>query len=140
VKIFFEKGKRNTKLLDRARKIQKNDNGFIDTIDEIWIVFDNDRVGPKDKNNKERIRETFEKASKYRINIAYSDQCFELWVLLHFMYDVTQKNRNLLLKKISEHYKNCNIYCRNHDRNDEQGVFKHPKSTTKSLYISLQTC
>jgi len=21
-----------------------------------------------------------------------------------------------------------------------QGVFKHPKSTTKSLYISLQTC
>ena len=52
-------------------------------IDEVWAVFDKDDAD-KTKGNKQRFIEAFEIANKEQINVAYSNEVFELWLLLHF--------------------------------------------------------
>ncbi|WP_345374278.1 RloB family protein [Algivirga pacifica] len=53
-------------------------------IDFVWVVFDKDDA---DINTSKRVR--FEKALKIakeeKMHIAYSNEVFELWLLLHFM-------------------------------------------------------
>jgi hypothetical protein len=60
------------------------------TIDEVWVVFDRD-----DEGNNETTLESFntawELAEKENINIAFSNEAFELWLLLHFS-DVSSAN------------------------------------------------
>lgn len=48
--------------------------------DQTWCVFDIDDVLP------DRINEALARARRYRIKVAYSNQAFELWFLLHFQY------------------------------------------------------
>lgn len=53
------------------------------TFDFIWVVFDKDDM---DTNQTliSRFNQAFESANKHKIKIAYSNECFELWLLLHF--------------------------------------------------------
>jgi len=53
------------------------------TIDEVWAVFDKDDADKK-AGNRQRFIEAFEIAEKEKIQIAYSNEVFELWLLLHF--------------------------------------------------------
>lgn len=48
--------------------------------DQVWCVFDRDSFPKKNFNN------AFFIAQKNRIKIAYSNEAFELWYLLHFHY------------------------------------------------------
>lgn len=52
-------------------------------IDQTWAVFDKDDL---DKTNGNRINfeRAFYEANESNIEIAYSNECFELWFLLHF--------------------------------------------------------
>jgi hypothetical protein len=53
------------------------------TVDEVWAVFDKDDLD-QSEGNKQRFVEAFEIAEKENIQIAYSNEVFELWLLLHF--------------------------------------------------------
>jgi len=53
------------------------------TVDEVWAVFDTDDA-EKTTGNTQRFVEAFEIADKENIRIAYSNEVFELWLLLHF--------------------------------------------------------
>jgi hypothetical protein len=51
-----------------------------DKYDQVWVVFDRDDVPA------ERFNKALSLAKRYRIKVAYANQSFELWYLLHFHY------------------------------------------------------
>jgi len=53
-------------------------------IDEVWAVFDKDDAD-KTKGNTERFHDAFRIAQENSIKVAYSNEVFELWALLHFV-------------------------------------------------------
>ncbi|MDR3366706.1 MAG: RloB family protein [Prevotellaceae bacterium] len=61
------------KLLEESNK----------NVDDIWAVFDRDDAD-KSESNRERFAKAFEIADKSNIKVAYSNEVFELWLLLHF--------------------------------------------------------
>ena len=54
----------------------------------IWCVFDRDSFPP------ERFNKAFFLAKNHGINIAYANQCFELWYWLHFDFQQTAVSRD----------------------------------------------
>ena len=52
-------------------------------VDEVWAVFDKDDLDKVEKT-RENFEQAFVKAAEENIRIAYSNECFELWLLLHF--------------------------------------------------------
>ncbi len=59
-------------LLQEAKKRKKE-------CDYVWIVCD------KDENSDECFAQMLEQAASQKIEVAYSNQAFEYWVLLHFL-------------------------------------------------------
>jgi RloB-like protein len=54
--------------------------------DRVWCVFDRDPS--KVNNTAARFRKALQVAEKENIKVAYSNECFEIWYLLHFhLYD-----------------------------------------------------
>lgn len=66
--------KEREQLAETARK----------TVDETWAVFDKDDADLIQANAR-RFAEAFSLAEKNGIQIAYSNEVFELWLLLHFV-------------------------------------------------------
>ena len=60
------------------------------TIDRTWAVFDKDDLD-KTEGNRRNFIEAFELAKAENVKIAYSNECFELWLLLH-LEDVNKEN------------------------------------------------
>ncbi len=62
-----------------------------DEYDQVWCVFDRDDVPV------ERFNQAIDLARRHKIRVAYSNQAFELWYLLHFHYcDVAQTRRDYI--------------------------------------------
>ncbi len=76
VTIDIKKVNSNTQKLvtDVLKNISYSKNDF----DQIWCVFDKDNFDPSDFNN------AINTANINNIHVAYSNQCFELWYVLHF--------------------------------------------------------
>ena len=53
-------------------------------IDEVWVVFDKDDEG-NNATTLASFNSAWELAEKENINIAFSNEVFELWLLLHFI-------------------------------------------------------
>lgn len=67
------KGKPTTTLVNKVyRQIEYNHQEY----DRIWVVFDRDEFSDFD--------EAIQQAADYKINCAWSNESFELWLLLHF--------------------------------------------------------
>lgn len=113
----------------------KNTNG-IEESDEIWVVFD------KDEFDK-RFDGAINKAEAHDIKVAYSNESFELWFLLHFNYidcSLTRGDYNKKLdenlskltnKKVIKYNKNSkDIYSL--IKNNEKGAIKRSKKLLES--------
>jgi hypothetical protein len=64
---------------DLKRRAEKAANAAQDVYlkyDEVWCVFDRD--------GHARIPEAMQQARDNNLNVAFSNPCFELWILLHF--------------------------------------------------------
>lgn len=68
------------------------------TIDHVWAVFDKDDLDQNETTAK-RFEDAFLVAAANDINIAYSNECFELWLLLHF---VNVSNAKMIPRKEAE--------------------------------------
>ena len=66
--------------VDKRKELLTEENK---AVDEVWAVFDKDDLD-QSEGNKKRFAEAFEIAEKEKIQIAYSNEAFELWLLLHF--------------------------------------------------------
>jgi len=53
-------------------------------VDEVWVVFDKDDADENAAKIK-RFEDAFQIAEKERFEVAYSNEVFELWLLLHFI-------------------------------------------------------
>lgn len=72
-------GKNSLSLVNKAIKIIDNVNKD-DSFDQIWCVFDKDNCSKEQFNQAERL------AKENNIKIAYSNEAFEIWFILHFQY------------------------------------------------------
>lgn len=76
--------------IDLAKKTELSSQPY----DSVWAVFD--------KDNFADFNAAIEKAENNNINVAWSNEAFELWYLYHFYNRTTQMSRNDYKKAISD--------------------------------------
>jgi hypothetical protein len=86
----------NTKsLVKRSLEISEKARVDEEEYDQVWCVFD------KDDNTMQNFKAALALAEKKNIRVAYSNQAFELWYLLHFHYFNTGMSRDDYKDKLS---------------------------------------
>jgi RloB-like protein len=75
-------GKNPSKLVEAAKNLSQKDS-----YDQVWCVFDHDSWTPEDFNN------AIKQARDNGFRIAYSNEAFELWYILHFEFLNTAVSR-----------------------------------------------
>lgn len=81
---------------DPSQLVQIAKENF-DTYDQLWCVFDRDNVPAEKFNIPFQLSEKLKK----KIKIAYSNEAFELWYLLHFHYYNTGMSRDDYQERLS---------------------------------------
>jgi hypothetical protein len=82
---------RGVALVSRAVQLRADDE-----YDQVWCVFDRDDLLPQ------QIMDMFSQARREDIAVAFSNQAFELWYLLHFDYHHTAMARREYSARLSE--------------------------------------
>ena len=98
------KGSNPTKVLERLKNYNEDGKSYKDFADK-WIVIDRDtpRVnggGHTAKDFNEAIQNSKSKISKYNVEVAYANDSFELWYLLHFDYIDSAIHRDDINKRL----------------------------------------
>ncbi len=94
-----DKGGNALRFVEEALKIIKQTTK---TYDNYWLVFD------KDENTDENFNKAIQLANKEPIakntplNLAYSNQAFELWFILHFISFHNELHRKLYKEKLTK--------------------------------------
>ncbi|WP_009630758.1 RloB family protein [Synechocystis sp. PCC 7509] len=83
-------GENPSKLVQSANELKSQDE-----YDQVWCVFDRDDWTKEDFNN------AISSAKKYGFKVAYSNEAFELWYVLHFEFLNTGIPRNDYIKKLT---------------------------------------
>lgn len=96
---------RSTKVLVNEA-IKKRSLG---TYSEVWVIFD--------KDDNIDFDEAIILAEKEGLNIAWSNECFELWLLLHFQNLESAISRDDYYSKLSSHFKSKGINNGIYDKN-----------------------
>jgi hypothetical protein len=94
VKAVDKKGKNALNLLTEAVSVKNLNNDY----DQYWVVFDRD----DQTNSYDQIIEAFNIARQNALKAAFSNQCFELWFLLHFQNVSSSMNSDNLEKKLDK--------------------------------------
>lgn len=80
-------------------------------VDEVWVVFDKDD-SEKSAGNLERFKNAFKKAGELNHKVAYSNEVFELWLLLHLM-EVSSEvpiQRTDIYQRLNDAVKSSSLY------------------------------
>lgn len=79
----FGEGKNTVSLVERAKQLADEAEKKNKKYEKVWCVFDAD---PKadNPNQLKNFNAAIQKAKKYGFQVAYSNQAFEYWLLLHF--------------------------------------------------------
>ncbi len=84
-------GQNTVRLVKRAIQLMKEDD-----YDQVWCVFDRDIFPVKNFNAALRL------AEKHGIKVAYSNEAFELWYVLHFNYHQSAMARHLYVGMLKD--------------------------------------
>lgn len=84
-------GANTVKVVERAITLRDEDGDY----DQVWCVFD------RDDFPAEHFNAALARAKKEGIQVAYSNQAFELWYLLHFHYYNAATHRSDYQAKLS---------------------------------------
>ena len=82
-------GMNTLSLVKKAMELRKEDE-----YDQVWCVFD------KDDFSIDQFENAIQQALDNKIHVAYSNQAFELWYVLHFEYLHTAMDRKAYMKKL----------------------------------------
>lgn len=115
-------------------RTKRNEQNLLPPFDEVWVVFDKDDFPARNFNR------AIELATKEKIKVAYSNEAFELWYILHFQYLDAAVNRDRyieILKEILGKYKkNDNeMYHLMNDKGDEKKAISRAKRLYRELNI-----
>jgi hypothetical protein len=108
-KVFLDikpAGKVSLSLVEETISLKEEDKEY----DQVWCVFDRDFKA--ENNNQQNFNTAIKLAKKNDINLAISNDAFELWFLLHYEYYQSQTHRSKLSSKLSDrldvdYQKNC---------------------------------
>ncbi|MBC6431530.1 RloB domain-containing protein [Nostoc sp. HG1] len=95
-------GENPSKLVQSAKELNKQED-----YDQVWCVFDRDSWTTEDFNN------AIKNAEDQGFKVAYSNESFELWYLLHFEFLNTGIPRSDYLKKLTS------LFGRTYQKNSE---------------------
>lgn len=84
-------------LVQKAIRIKEDERRKGNSYDQYWVVFDKDDFPNNDFNNAITL------AENNGIKVAYSNQAFELWFLLHYNLIQGAMHRNQYASKLNEH-------------------------------------
>lgn len=84
-------GDNTVRIVEKAIELKSKDD-----YDQVWCVFDRDSFPP------EQFNAAFILADQNSIKIAYSNEAFELWYLLHFNYYDSGMSRRQYGDKLTE--------------------------------------
>jgi hypothetical protein len=93
-------GQTKTKLVESVIEIMASDESIKEK--EVWVVFDMDINHEQVSQQKEDFNKAIELAQKNNIRVAYSNDTFELWFVLHYQYIDTPWIRDQYYDKLSE--------------------------------------
>ncbi|RME44684.1 MAG: RloB domain-containing protein [Caldilineae bacterium] len=88
-------GRNTLQLVEYARKLQNEANRKGQPYTQVWIVLDRDTFPAQDFNDAIR------QAEKEGFGVAYSNEAFELWYVLHFEYLDSAISRRQYQKKLA---------------------------------------
>jgi hypothetical protein len=112
-------GKNTLGLIKYAEKDVTRRIANKERIDHVWIFYDKDSFEPDkydnsfhkvvSKNKKKYLNEDHDNCDKNytRWHALWSNECFELWILLHFEYCQASLRRESYIPKIDQHFKKC---------------------------------
>ena len=83
---------------------------------QVWILFDKDEFSDFD--------EAIELCHSYHYHAGWSNQSFEYWLYLHFMYSDSALHRTEWVNKLNQLFKDQGICQKGYDKNDPQ-LFNH---------------
>lgn len=96
--IRFEKINKDPEyIVNQAIRMKQGETNHFDAT---WCVFD------KDDTENKAFDKAIQNARNNGIKVAYSNECFELWFVLHFIYLNTANPRNYYFSKLSD-FLNC---------------------------------
>ena len=81
-------------LVKETIKIKEKDGEYY----QVWCVFDRDLK--KENKNQQNFNAAIKLAKKHQIQLAVSNDAFELWFLLHYEYYSSQTHRSELINKL----------------------------------------
>lgn len=94
------------RLVAEVPRLREEAEADGDPYTEVWCVFDHDQRGG--------VAGTVAAALKAKLNVAYSDPCFEIWYLQHYRYStavLTTDQAIAELAKVRGHYEKAdNLY------------------------------
>lgn len=96
-------GDNTVNLLMKARQYVQN-NGIV--FKHVWIVYDTDDFPAENIDMVAQLCEEYNAQSETIYHAVWSNQCVELWYLLHFMYMDTDIDRSRYWPKLSDWLKN----------------------------------
>jgi hypothetical protein len=98
--VVVEGGAGNTcGLVENALALRQAAIDLREPYSHVWCVFDRDSFPAKDFN---RALDLASGRDKGDVNIIWSNECFELWYLLHFEFRNTGIGRKAISKEISK--------------------------------------
>lgn len=116
----------------------KKDGFSSKNYDHRWIVIDRDKEGGNGGGHTaENFNNAIVRAGVNKVKVAYSNPCFEIWLLLHFNYRDTAIHRDELyqkLKNIIGYQKNSQITYENLKDNLDNAI-----RNAKKLKLSYET-
>ncbi len=83
-------------LVEKALRIKAEEHRKGHTYDQYWVVFDKDDFPDSDFNQAIKMAET------NGLRVAYSNQAFELWFLLHYDFIQGPMHRSLYSMRLSK--------------------------------------
>ncbi|MEG4126698.1 RloB family protein [Microcoleus sp. Pol14D5] len=121
-------GRNTNSLVTKAIELK---NGLeYDETDRFWCVFDRDK-NPKNPNDSQNFNSAITLARNNGIDVAYSNDAFELWYLLHFHFYNTgisrQDYQNMLTKLLGHEYKKNSETIYEELKDKQQDAIKHAK-------------
>ena len=96
-------GRSKTALVDRALK-HCTDNKIDQAKTSIWVVFDFDVKYDQISNQKEDYNEAIVRAKRLGFEVAHSNDCFELWLVLHLKAIQGELHRTQLFEYLTQHF------------------------------------
>ncbi|MCX5726978.1 MAG: RloB family protein [Candidatus Saganbacteria bacterium] len=93
-------GMNTDSLVEHAINL-KNSANREELYSAVWCVFDRDTY-PCNPNDKHNFNRAIDIANRNQIRVAYSNDAFEIWYILHFNYHQTAWTRDKYENKLTE--------------------------------------